>query len=618
MKMNSILACWCLLLIFSSSVGLSGSSFLDWFLPSSIHVDNDGTDIQAVFTTSHLKSDEERFLEEAKEHLKMSPNDICQHKIMLKLKSSCSALSEEALLKISVNLLNCQSEIEGRKIVACTEEMTLKECTKAMDTTTWNLYHMMSVRAKSVCYLRRQQQFNAYSDMMMSRLTSAAQNQAATMSLLEEMQEKLQLMAFETFGFLSKAQKVLEVRETKATAQKKKLDEAIEANIQAVEAHRVLIAEAKEDLSIFVEDIKSTFDASGSTNINSTHIQEVQQDILALLSKFKNNSETYWKKIDASFSASHIVLQKIRLQKEELVYKINAISNVVNSTITAMRNVVNNTIFVLSGLFCLVCEKGDPTARIWCYVQNILLIVGTLLLWFFLRLEFRTFLLIIHCNFILYHWRLNYPFKNSSLTVEIFWFIIGLWFCLKLFKFILKQRNVFSIESSVVAQRIVGRVSSVEHLIKNFVGAIWKKIVSTFTGTNYHHKQNVPRESHLPGQPLDTLQHSDSHPSRVPTPPYQPSFRPTSSRQSSRTPTPLRWPSTSTLQSPTSASPAYFRSSTPVPSVASSSVSTILEQSSFHSDTSDRNPSCRAMCKTGKLCRKTALIGEEFCYTHLR
>ena len=43
--------------------------------------------------------------------------------IINRLKASCSQLSDEELSKLSVNLLNCQSAVEGRTIFKCTDEM---------------------------------------------------------------------------------------------------------------------------------------------------------------------------------------------------------------------------------------------------------------------------------------------------------------------------------------------------------------------------------------------------------------------------------------------------------------------------------------------------------------
>jgi len=71
-------------------------------------------------------TEDEKFLQEAAKFTDIqvsSPLETCQHKVIMKIRTSCSNVIEEQLAKLSVNLLNCQSAIEGRKIFPCTEEM---------------------------------------------------------------------------------------------------------------------------------------------------------------------------------------------------------------------------------------------------------------------------------------------------------------------------------------------------------------------------------------------------------------------------------------------------------------------------------------------------------------
>ena len=41
------------------------------------------------------------------------------------LRQSCGDMTEEELAKLSVQLLNCQSEAEGRDVFTCTEDMVI-------------------------------------------------------------------------------------------------------------------------------------------------------------------------------------------------------------------------------------------------------------------------------------------------------------------------------------------------------------------------------------------------------------------------------------------------------------------------------------------------------------
>ena len=51
------------------------------------------------------------------------PADSSFGKVVSELKKSCGEVSEEELAKLSVLLLNCQSEAEGREVFPCTERM---------------------------------------------------------------------------------------------------------------------------------------------------------------------------------------------------------------------------------------------------------------------------------------------------------------------------------------------------------------------------------------------------------------------------------------------------------------------------------------------------------------
>lgn len=127
-----------------------------------------------------------RFLQEAQFFgLTTSQLESCQQSVILRLRASCSSLSEEQLAKLSVALLNCQSAAEGRPLYPCSEDMSLRECTGDMDPDTWNTYHLMSNRARAVCLSARQAQFRALTEMTVNKLMSSAKGQLDAMNLLQ-------------------------------------------------------------------------------------------------------------------------------------------------------------------------------------------------------------------------------------------------------------------------------------------------------------------------------------------------------------------------------------------------------------------------------------------------
>lgn len=62
---------------------------------------------------------------------------------------------------------------------------TIKECTADMDTDTWNAYHIISNRARSVCYATRQQLFRRRAEHTVNALISTATSQLDAMKDLK-------------------------------------------------------------------------------------------------------------------------------------------------------------------------------------------------------------------------------------------------------------------------------------------------------------------------------------------------------------------------------------------------------------------------------------------------
>lgn len=122
--------CKLLLLIFIASCNceFGSTSILDWVWRSKTDdktVLIDGS-VPLISIPYESMTEDEKFLEQAAKFTNIqvsSPLETCQHKVIMKIRTSCSDMTEEDLAKLSVNLLNCQSAVEGRKIFSCTEDM---------------------------------------------------------------------------------------------------------------------------------------------------------------------------------------------------------------------------------------------------------------------------------------------------------------------------------------------------------------------------------------------------------------------------------------------------------------------------------------------------------------
>lgn len=136
MFFHDYLSCSLVILVTVSAVQVSALSMLDWVWSKNEEpppvVISDGVPLIAI--PYEMLTEDEKFLKEAAKLVTdiqiSSPLEICQHKVVMKIKTSCSSMTEEQLAKLSVNLLNCQSATEGRKVFACTDEMVNILCLK--------------------------------------------------------------------------------------------------------------------------------------------------------------------------------------------------------------------------------------------------------------------------------------------------------------------------------------------------------------------------------------------------------------------------------------------------------------------------------------------------------
>lgn len=62
---------------------------------------------------------------------------------------------------------------------------SLKQCTTDMDPDMWNAYHLMSNRARAVCYAARSTQFRALTELTVNKLMQTAHTQIKTLSSLK-------------------------------------------------------------------------------------------------------------------------------------------------------------------------------------------------------------------------------------------------------------------------------------------------------------------------------------------------------------------------------------------------------------------------------------------------
>ncbi|KAG2458523.1 BMBL protein, partial [Polypterus senegalus] len=168
-------------------------------------------DLSAGGPAFEMTTADERFLAEAK-HLELSPLESCHYK-------------------------------------------TLKECTAEMDPDTWNAYHIVSNRARSVCYATRHLQFRKKTEMTVNSLISTATNQLDTMKALKDGQMELKELTSASLDKVLSSQSSLLEQQSVLKEGQSKLETSIDTNLERLAQERALIASGQQLVAQLIENI---------------------------------------------------------------------------------------------------------------------------------------------------------------------------------------------------------------------------------------------------------------------------------------------------------------------------------------------------------------------------
>ncbi|XP_022099977.1 protein brambleberry-like isoform X3 [Acanthaster planci] len=287
-----------------------------------------------------MKSAEQRFLRGGEEYMAgLSELDTCHHRVIAELETSCNDITEEELGKLGVALLNCQSQSEGRPTFTCTKEMTLAECTRDMDATTWNTYHIISDRSRSVCYGVRQQQFQRQTRFAVNQLAATASDQLNIMEHLREGQTELQSVTTDTLKIMTDGQQEILQKQESMKDSQGELQESIEGNLRDLTSEKALIAAGHKELASMTDNIRQQLDNATKQLLNQDqdlrrNHEELQKDLASIRLKAKE----VWDKLDGNMQ--HVSF----FQDETFQYYKETIDNLkkMNDTINYLLNLVND------------------------------------------------------------------------------------------------------------------------------------------------------------------------------------------------------------------------------------------------------------------------------------
>ncbi|KAA0724088.1 Protein brambleberry [Triplophysa tibetana] len=284
---------------------------------------------------------DEKFLAEAKQ-MELSPLDSCHFQVVAQLKAICSGLSEEQLAKLGVALFNCQSEVEGRRTYPCTEEMTIKECTADMDSDTWNAYHIVSNRARSVCYATRQQHFRRRAELTVNALISTATSQLDAMNDLKEGQKELREMTAASLDKLLEGHGTLQLQQHLLKEGQDQLDSSISDNLQRLAQEKALISTGQQLVAQLIHGIAQRMEnVSGQLKDQASDVEEGHQAILSDLAVVRGNAQDIFQKMELNLKG-FLQHQNITSQfYSELIHKLERMNGTLGYMLMYLDNMQN-------------------------------------------------------------------------------------------------------------------------------------------------------------------------------------------------------------------------------------------------------------------------------------
>ncbi|XP_032668557.1 protein brambleberry-like [Odontomachus brunneus] len=421
-----------LLLIFivSFNCELGNTSVLDWIWQAKTDDTTvlvaDGVPLVSIPYES--MTEDEKFLQEAAKFTDIqvsSPLETCQHKVVMKIRTSCTDMTEEQLAKLSVNLLNCQSAVEGRKMFPCTEEMSLKQCTTDMDADMWNTYHLMSNRARAVCYAARSTQFRALTELTVNKLMQSAHSHIKTLSSLKEGQDRLEEQTAEALSSLSTGNKALLEQQQYLKDAQITAHNLVTTNLRELNDEKALIRSGHAQLTAMTEDIRNKL-AKAQEDLEQQSIKQGanHKEILQDLVYIQEQAQSIWEKIERS--TNHILdrHEETIAQYEQTLHKLAQINDTIqyiwNLTDTMRREIDQK----LGWITDYIGDTGEQVQKVYRTVLHVIYILVAMIVASFLQAPFltrATIMGIVPVNLITYlKHGMETTLDFTSITVLIF------------------------------------------------------------------------------------------------------------------------------------------------------------------------------------------------------
>uniref|UniRef100_A0A8C5REH8 Protein brambleberry-like n=1 Tax=Laticauda laticaudata TaxID=8630 RepID=A0A8C5REH8_LATLA len=340
---------------------------------------------------------DEHFLAEA-QAADRSLLDSCHHKVISQLRSTCTDLTEEELAKLGVALFNCQASAEGRRIYLCTEDMALAECTAGMDPDTWNAYHIVSNRARAVCYATRQMQFKRRAEHTVNTLVSTAVGQLEAMKTLKRSQEELKLLTSESLQRVVSAQEELLTRQETLRDGQAQMEDSLSSNLEHLVQEKALIASGQQQVADLLEGITRRMEnVSSHLNQQDVELQEGHQSILRDLGQVQKRAQDIYSKIDTNVGLFLAYQKQTTLYHDELLEKLRKMNETFGLVLQTMEQMETKVEGRLQHIQRFITWAGFSLSAVCTCLLHLVYFLLAALLMTFLQVPgaSRAFLLVV-------------------------------------------------------------------------------------------------------------------------------------------------------------------------------------------------------------------------------
>lgn len=341
---------------------------------------------------------DQKFISEAAKltGVSLSELDSCQQRVVLKLKNDCHKINDEQLAKMGVHLLNCQSYVEGRKIFPCSDEMTIKDCTIEMDSDTWTSYHIMSNRAKAVCYMIRQTQFRGLAEHTVNRLMDATKDQLKNLEKITTRQENINDLVQNTFESLNQAQTELLTQQQDIQRAQFHGQLVLENNIVRLIDEKRLINHSHNKVVNILQEVFAKLNCSAQVIENQNiGMQDKHKELLESVILIQSKIEDLFNKIDTYLK--HVLKQNKAFEKQ-YESTFNDLKEI-NRTINIMMHFVKYTGNVVETKFAWIVKvlgaNDDALHKLNLILEHVGFILITMLICAFLSASLSSRIIVI-------------------------------------------------------------------------------------------------------------------------------------------------------------------------------------------------------------------------------